>query len=96
MQRVEFAENKWVREITFSKKEMEFRGPYGVVNIYFHTEDLLEKFELGQSLIALGGCWTAHLKQDHRLNGVFFEKDAPGAVDKAIGEIAKRFSIVLK
>ena len=96
-QKVSFEPNDAVKEIRFSKTEMGFKGPYGIVEVFFQSEEELLKFNAAD-IAHLGGFATAHLRQNHRLNIVFFDpkKDPYGAVDQAVAAIAYRYKISLK
>lgn len=96
-QKVSFEPNDAIREILISKTEMGFKSPYGIVEVFFQSEEELLGFDA--SVIAhLEGFATAHLRQNHRLNIVFFDpkKDPYRAVDLAVAAIASRYKISLK
>lgn len=95
---VNFKRNDEVKAIHFCRKNFATNKKYGVVDIYFNSDEFLNNFDT-KCLEQLGGCCTRHIEQTHhRLNVVFFdpEKDPERAVNKAIVLVGKACAITFK
>lgn len=95
--KVSFEPTDAVKEILFSKTEMGFNNPYGILEVFFQSDEELLGFDAA-CIAHLGGFATAHLKQNYRLNIVFFDpkKDPYSSVDQAVAAIASRYKITLE